>query len=659
MKLIIVESPTKAKTISRFLSDDFIVESSYGHIRDLPKSKTGIDIEKNFEPTYVIPTKSRKRVNELKKEATKADEVILASDEDREGEAIAWHLIQALGLNELKSQKSNLKIKRIVFHEITETAIKDALKNPRDIDVNLVNAQQARRILDRLVGYELSPFLWKKVFKGLSAGRVQSVAVRLIADREKEINEFKPEEFWSIIANLKNKELNFDAKLIKENDKTLEKFDIKNKEDADKIISELKNAEYETENIVKKETKRNPGAPFTTSTLQQEASSKLNYSAKQTMMFAQQLYENGYITYMRTDSVNLSAESIVAAKKTIEKIYGKEYSVDEPREFKTKSKGAQEAHEAIRPTKPEITPEILKPSLDAKQFKLYDLIWKRFIACQTKEAVFDSTTIDIKAKQYTFRATGSIMKFDGWLKIYPSVFTQNILPNLKEKDVLALIKLTPDQHFTEPPPRYNEATLVKALEEYGIGRPSTYAPTIATIQTRNYVEKNEQKRFIPTETGTLVNDLLVKHFPEIVDIEFTAKMEENLDEVAEGKKEWVPVIKDFYEPFHKNLENKYEEVEKQKTDEETKEICDKCGKPMIIKHGRFGRFIACSGFPECRNTKKIKQDMKTIGMKCPKCIDGEIIEKRTKKKRLFYGCSLYPTCDFASWTNPKNENASN
>lgn len=647
-KLVIVESPTKAKTISRFLSGDFEISSSYGHVRDLPKSKMGIDIENNFEPTYVIPTKSRKRVNELKKEAERAKEVILASDEDREGEAIAWHLTKALELPEEK-------IKRITFHEITKDAIREAIENPRNIDLNLVDAQQARRILDRLVGYELSPFLWKKVFKGLSAGRVQSVAVRLIVEREREIKNFKPQEYWSITAGLKKNSSQFESKLVKKNGKTLDKFAIKNKNEADKIIKDLDGAQYKVEKVEKKEVKRNPNAPFTTSTLQQEAWRRLGFSAKQTMMFAQQLYENGFITYMRTDSVNLSESSVKMAKKAIQDKFGKEFSLDKPRKFKTKSKSAQEAHEAIRPTNPEKAPEDLKKKIDAKQFKLYDLIWRRFIASQMKEALFDSTSVDIDANSYTFRATGSVIKFKGWLKIYPSKFKEEILPELKEKEPLNLVKLSPNQHFTEPPPRYTEASLVKTLEEHGIGRPSTYAPIISTIQTRNYVEKNEQKKFAPTETGTTVNDLLAEHFPNIVDFGFTAKMEEDLDKIAEGKIKWSPVIKDFYGPFHKNLTEKYEEVEKQNHDEETNEICEKCGKPMIIKHGRFGRFLACTGFPECKNTKALKQEPEKIGMKCPKCSEGEVIKKFTKRKRMFYGCSRWPECNFASWQNPMEE----
>lgn len=653
MKLVIVESPTKARTISNFLPKEYKVESSFGHVRDLPKSKLGIDVENNFEPSYVIPTKSRKKVNELKKLAEKADEVILASDEDREGEAIAWHIGQILNAKNAK---------RIVFHEITQSAIDEAVKNPRELDIKLVDAQQARRVLDRLVGYELSPFLWKKMFKGLSAGRVQSAAVRLIVDREKEIQAFIPQEYWSVTAKLKSENAaeHFEAKLHKKDGKILDKLEIKNKEEADKILSDLKNAGYIVSNVEKKEMKRAPAAPFTTSTLQQEASARLRYTAKQTMMIAQQLYENGYISYMRTDSVNLSQDSLAAAKKFINHNFGKEYSLAEPRRFKSKSKGAQEAHEAIRPTNPANTPEAIKDKLDTKQQKLYDLIWRRFIACQMPPAVFDITSADIEANQYTFRAAGSVLKFDGWLKIYPTKFSENILPELKEKEKLELLKILPEQHFTEPPPRYNEASLVKALEEHGIGRPSTYAPTITTIQTRNYVAKNEQRRFAPTETGVLVNDLLVKHFPEIVDIQFTAKMEEDLDKIAEGEKKWVPVIREFYEPFHKNLVQKESEVQKQEIEEKTDEVCPNCGKPMMVKRGRFGKFLACSGFPECKTTKPLKKDApKTIGMKCPKCLEtlpeeeaGDVVMKRTKKGRVFYGCSRYPKCDFASWKNP-------
>jgi len=654
---VIVESPTKARTISGFLGDEYQIESSYGHVRDLPKSKLGIDTANNFEPSYIIPVKARKRVNELKKLAAKATEIILASDEDREGEAIAWHIANILDVKDAK---------RIVFHEITKTAINEALANPRKIEMNLVDAQQARRILDRLVGYELSPFLWRKFFRGLSAGRVQSVAVRLIADREKENQTFQPQEYWSLSAFLntkKEQEKVFEAYLYKKDGKVLDKLEIKNKEESDRILKDLGGAEYKVAEMESKEARRLPGAPFTTSSLQQESSNKLGYSAKQTMMLAQQLYEAGYISYMRTDSVNLSQDSLSAAKTFIDSSYGKNYSLDEPRRFKNKAKGAQEAHEAIRPTTPSRTPDSMKDNLDAKQYKIYDLIWRRFIACQMQPAVFDSATADISANNFIFRANGSTLKFDGWLKIYPSKFTENILPPLAENEILNLKELKPEQHFTEPPPRYNEASLIKAMEEHGIGRPSTYAPTIATIQARNYVAKNEQRRFVPTETGNMVNDILVAHFPQIVDINFTAKMEEDLDRIAEGQVKWVPVIKEFYEPFHENLLKKETEVEKKNMEEKTDEVCPNCGKPMVIKPGRFGKFMACSGFPECKTAKPIKNPAREIGMKCPKCAEfspediGDVVMKKTRKGRVFYGCSRYPKCDYASWKNPMENNS--
>ncbi len=664
MKLVIVESPTKARTISRFLGRGFKVESSYGHVRDLPKSTLGIDVEKTFEPKYVIPTKSRKQVNLLKKEAEGADKIILATDEDREGEAIAWHLISALGLENQPSDK----IERIVFHEITEKAIKEALKSPRDLDLKLVNAQQARRILDRIVGYKLSPFLWKKVYRGLSAGRVQSVAVRLIAEREREIQKFKPEEYWTIVATLlktKNQISNikneFEAMLIKKNGETLDKFDIKTKAEAEKISKELEQQEWRVANVEKKAVSKNPLSPFTTSTLQQEAFRRLGFSAKQTMRLAQQLYEGvelgegsaGLITYMRTDSLNLSEESLAAAREYLARELGEKYALPSPRRFKTKSKGAQEAHEAIRPTDPARPPESVKKFLDQRPYRLYDLIWRRFMASRMPQALFDATGVDIKAGDYVFRANGQTLKFDGFLKIYPLKFTELSLPELKPEDRLELAKLEPLQHFTEPPPRFSEASLIKILEKNGIGRPSTYAPTISTIQERGYVKKNEKRQLEPSEIGFIVNDMLVEHFPEIVDVQFTARMEEELDEIALGEKEWLPVIKEFYDPFSKHLAEKYESVEKQDFNESTDEICEKCGKPMVIKRGRFGRFLACSGFPECKNTKNLPPV--SLHITCPKCKEGEIVERSTRKGRMFYGCSRYPKCDFASWQRPNGE----
>ncbi len=654
--LVIVESPTKAKTISRFLGRNFVVESSFGHVRDLPSSTLGVDVEHDFTPKYVIPKKARPRVKTLKELAKKADKIILATDEDREGEAIAWHLTQALGL-EAKSEKRKAKhIERIVFHEITKKAIEEALQHPRDIDLHLVDAQQARRILDRLVGYKLSPFLWKKIVRGLSAGRVQSVAVRLIADREREIEQFKPQEYWSIAAHFLHTPP-FSAYLIRIGDTQLDKLALSSQEAADEIISDLEKASYETARIEKKETQRNPLPPFTTSTLQQAASYRLGFSARQTMVLAQQLYESGLITYMRTDSLHLSAESLSAAASHIVSAWGTSYALSSPRVFKTKTKGAQEAHEAIRPTDVARPPASLKQHLDARQFKLYELIWQRFVATQMPPAIFDATTVDIestgKRNICTFRATGSVLKFDGFLKAYPIKTEDALLPILKEKEQLNLERLEPKQHFTEPPPRYSEASLIKTLEKNGIGRPSTYAPIISTIQERNYVQKNEAKRFQPTETGRMVNDLLVEHFSAIVDVQFTALMEEELDKIADGELSWIPAIREFYEPFEKNLEEKYKTVEKQTVEEETGEMCDKCGKPMMIKHGRFGKFIACSGFPECRNTKRLPSE--TPGVPCPTCTAGELLARRTKRGKIFYGCSSYPQCDFALWDKPTGE----
>jgi DNA topoisomerase-1 len=651
MNLVIVESPTKANTIKNFLDKDFIVTSSYGHVRDLPKSKLGVDVENNFKPHYIVPKKAQKQVTALRKSAAKAKEVILATDEDREGEAIAWHLAEVLKINDKKT-------KRIVFHEITKEAIKNALKEPRHINQSLVDAQQARRVIDRLVGYKLSPFLWKKIRGGLSAGRVQSVAVRLIVEREEEIKKFKPEEYWTIVAlfNPDRKENNFEAALFKLNGKEIGKLDIKTEKEASKISDDLKSAAYKVENISKSEVKRNPLPPFTTSTLQQEASKRLYFSAKKTMFVAQHLYENGLITYMRTDSLNLSKESTIAAKKWITKELGSKYAVDAPRVFKTKSRLAQEAHEAIRPTNPESAPDLIHLAKDEQ--KLYELIWRRFIASQLPQAKFDATTIEISAdsqkNKYILRASGNIIRFDGFMAIWKVNIKEKELPILEDGQTLKLVEITPSQHFTEPLSRYNEASLVKTLEEYGIGRPSTYAPIISVIQTRGYVVKNSARRFEPTETGTLVNKMLSSHFPNIIDVGFTAEMEDSFDSIADGKKEWQEIVKRFYDPFEENLSKKYEEVEKQDLTEKTDMKCEICGKDMLIKHGRFGKFLACSGFPECKNTKNIKDPVQSIGMNCPKCGDGEIVIRRTKRGRMFYGCNKYPACDYASWTNPKD-----
>ncbi len=652
MPLVIVESPTKSKTLQGFLGSKYQVLSSYGHIRDLPKDELGIDIENNFKPKYIIIPKAAKTIQLLKEESQKTGLVILATDEDREGEAIAYHLTYLLNLEGKKPYQ------RIVFHEITKSAIKEALKNPRKIDMNLVDAQQARRILDRIVGYKLSPFLWKKVARGLSAGRVQSVTVRLVVEREREIQKFVPQEYWTIVASLlkiknqksKVKSNEFDALLIKKDGKVLDKVEIKNEKEAEKIIKDLKGTEYKVANIEKKEVKRNPLPPFTTSTLQQEAWQKFKWPAKLTMRLAQQLYETGKITYHRTDSLNLSNLSLFAAKNFIEKNYGKNYWAGFLRRYKTKIKGAQEAHEAIRPTYLDKKPS----KLDENQSKLYDLIWQRFIACQMAQAVFNSTTVDISATNYVFRATGQVLKFDGFLKVFPMKFEEMELPPLEKDELLKLTKLVSSQHFTQPPPRYSEATLIKALEENGIGRPSTYVPILSVIQEKNYIEKNENKKFRPTEIGTVVNDLLVAHFPKIVDIGFTAEMEKGLDEIAEGKIKWNPVIKEFYGPFEENLQKKYQEVSKKDiTEKPTRKKCPKCGSQLLIRLGKFGKFYACSKFPKCRYTESLKENI--LGVKCPRCEKGEITEKRTKKNKIFYGCNQFPECDFALWDKPTGE----
>lgn len=651
MNLVIVESPTKAKTISKFLGKDYTVESSYGHMRDLPKSRLGVDTEKNFEPDYIIPRKIQKKVTALKKVAQKADIVTLATDEDREGEAIAWHLTKALGLEDAEKE---IEVKRVVFHEITKEAIEEAFRHPRELNLDLVNAQQARRVIDRLVGYKLSPFLWKKIRGGLSAGRVQSVAVKLIVEREEEIKKFKPTEYWTISASLETSANPFEADVSEINGKELGKFDIGTEKKAHAIVEDLNGATFAVEKVTRKESKRNPLPPFTTSTLQQTASSRLGYSAKKTMMLAQRLYEAGYITYMRTDSVNLSKESTSAAKDWLLSELGKEYATDVPRMFKAKSRLAQEAHEAIRPTNPGQMPEGL--TAEPQEKKVYDLIWRRFMASQMPPAVFDATTILIKAdgdKTYMLKATGSILKFDGFLKVWQSKISENELPIINEGDKLDAAEIVPTQHFTEPPPRYNEASLVKTLEEFDIGRPSTYAPIISVIQDRGYVEKNAARRFEPTEIGVIVNGVLNEHFPNIVDVGFTADIENQFDSVAHGERDWHLVVEKFYNPFEKNLEVKYEEVKEEEFVEETDEKCETCGSGMVVKHGRFGKFLACSKYPECKTTKSLKAPPQTIDMKCPTCTDGDVIIRYTKRKKAFFGCSRYPDCDFASWTDPR------
>lgn len=654
MNLIIVESPTKARTLSRFLGRDYQIEASMGHIRDLPKSELGVDIEHEFAPRYVIPTKQRKRTNELKKIAQSVDKIILATDPDREGEAIAWHVAQLLA--------ANSKLARIVFHEITEEAVSEALAHPQTVSMDLVNAQQARRVLDRLVGYKLSPLLWQKIQKRLSAGRVQSVALRLIVEREREIGAFKAEEYWEIEVTF-GEEKGFVAKLA-EIDGV--KAEIKNENDTLKIKQELeKIASYSVESAETKEMRRSPPPPFMTSTLQQAAGNIFFWPTKKTMRTAQRLYEEGLITYHRTDSVNLAETAISSIRAYISEQFSEKYLPQIPRRYKVKSKVAQEAHEGIRPTDVQTVPLAVRTRLGPDEGKLYELIWQRALACQMAEAVYEQTAVEVSGglpprvsndrRTYTLRATGSVLKFDGWQKIYGKKEEGQKLPLLKENDVVYIKKPVEEsvlatQHFTEPPPRYTEASLVKALEEKEIGRPSTYAPIISTIQEREYVEKIERK-FQPTKLGFAVNDFLVKYFPDIDNAEFTAKMEDELDSIARGEKDWVSVIREFYQPFEKTLVHATEVAEKIKVEEEKieGEKCEKCGAPLVLRRGRFGKFLACSRYPECDFTKKyqIKTDLK-----CPKC-GGDVVLKRTRKGGTFYGCSNYPECKFASWHKPQ------
>lgn len=652
MKLIIVESPTKAKTISKFIGKEYELDSSFGHIRDLPVKELGIDIENDFNPKYIIPSKAKKTVSNLKTKAKKAESIILASDADREGEAIAWHLSQALDVDPKKTQ-------RIVFNEISKEAVLEALNNPQKLNFDLIEAQQARRILDRLLGYKLSPFLWKKVAKGLSAGRVQSVATRLIVERENEINKFISEEYWSLKVDLEAaKKEKLEAELNKINKKTLTKLEIKKKQ-ADELKLKLEKAIYTIKSIEQKNSSKSANPPFTTSTLQQAANRYLGFSAKQTMTLAQRLYENGHITYMRTDSFNLSAKFKADAQSWILKNLGKKYYSGE-KSFKTKSKGAQEAHEAIRPTDLSALDK-LSNKLESGEFRLYKLIWQRALASQISSANINTQNIIIEAKNnkdvYGLKASGQIIKFDGYLAIWPEQFKEKTLPHLKEQEILKLIKVNKDQHETRPPARYSDAGLVKEMERYGIGRPSTYAPTISTIITRNYVERDEDKRLKPTDIAFIVNDLLVKHFPKVVDYKFTAEMEEDLDLIAQGEKKWQPIIKNFYQDFSKNLEIKYQELNKEDIMpiEESKEICDKCGAKMIIKTGRYGKFLACSAFPECKNIKgldkgekkesdpKLKElEEKHKNIDCDKC--GSKMVVKTGRYGPFLACSAYPKC---------------
>jgi len=711
--LVIVESPAKAKTINKYLGKNFEVKSSLGHIKDLPKNKLGIDIEKNFEPQYTVIKGKNKIVDELKKSASGKKSVYLAPDPDREGEAIAWHIA-----NELSSKK--VDIYRVTFNEITKTAIQDAFKSPGKIDSNKVNAQQARRILDRLVGYQISPLLWGRLATGLSAGRVQSVALKMICDREEEIRNFKKEEYWSIIAELETKDkVQFHAKLVKENDKNIK---IENQDSAESAISYLKKSDFIVSDIKKQDKKRRPSAPFITSTLQQEASRHFSFTASKTMMIAQTLYEGielgkegstGLITYMRTDSTRIAESAIKDTRDFIEKEFSKNYLPAKPQVYTTK-KSAQDAHEAIRPTSPWITPESVKQHLTADQFKLYSLIWKRFVACQMEQAIIAQTSVDITAGKYLFRVTGSIIKFDGFMKLYIEKEDKEKsaddsedqeepnLPDMKKNDMLNLLKLNPKQHFTQPPPRFSEATLIKELELNGIGRPSTYAAIMERIQDKNYTKKIKGK-FHPTELGIIVTQTLTENFAKIMNEKFTAGMETDLDEIEKGQKNWIEIIKQFYSEFSTDLENakknmkskslptdikcekcgnvmiikwgktggflacsgypdckntlnyeKNEEGEivpvKEIQPQVTEETCEKCGKPMVLRKGRFGQFLACSGYPECKTTKPVKaKDTKKedTGIPCPnEGCDGVLIKRSGKRGKPFYGCSKYPKCKF-------------
>lgn len=661
--LVIVESPAKAKTIKKYLGKGYDVVASMGHVRDLPEKRLSVDIKNNFEPKYSIVKGKNTLVKELKEKAKKAEKILLATDPDREGEAISWHLAYILKLD--LNDKN-----RITFNEITKTGVNAGIKDPRSVDIDLVNAQQARRVLDRLVGYKLSPFLSQKIHKGLSGGRVQSVALRIIVDREEEIRKFVPEEYWSIDAQFipKGSRKAFSAAFYGDKDG---KIKIEKEEQANKILADLANASYRISKLKKGKRKKSPAPPFITSTLQQEASRKLGFQAKRTMRAAQELYEGieienmgavGLITYMRTDSLRVSEDAISAARDVISEKWGEKYMPKSARHFKTKS-NAQDGHEAIRPTMPELFPEKIKKSLSSDQFKVYKLIWERFMASQMSECIHSVTQADIMSvsenkKPYIFKASGYTVDFDGFTVLYTegkdsAEEKAKALPELSEDMPLKLKSMDPNQHFTEPPPRYTEASLIKALEEDGIGRPSTYASIISTITSREYVSK-EGKALKPTELGEVITKLMKERFPKIVNLKFTAQMESDLDSIEEGKNDWKDTLSEFYGDFAKTLEKAKEEMKDVKItlkEDETGEICDKCGKPMVVKYGRFGRFIACSGYPECKNIKKIVNE---IGVKCPKC-GGEVIKRKSKRGRFFFGCNNYPNCDFVSWDEPTNE----
>jgi DNA topoisomerase-1 len=724
--LVIVESPAKAKTINKYLGRDFVVKSSVGHVKDLPKSQLGVDVEHDFQPEYEVIRGKGKVLAEIKKLAKEAEAIYLAPDPDREGEAIAWHIAQEIGATHdgngkkpaRAARRKGPKVYRVLINEITKKAVQEAINNPGELNEPKYNAQQARRILDRLVGYQISPLLWDKVRRGLSAGRVQSVAVRLVVERERDIRAFKPEEYWSITATLEGKTPPpFDAKLVRVGE---EKAELGSGPEADRIVEALEGATWTVARVEKRERRRSPAPPFITSALQQEASRKLGFSAKKTMTLAQRLYEGvevrdegavGLITYMRTDSTRLSNDAVAEARAYVERQYGREFLPEEPNVYRSK-KSAQDAHEAIRPTSLEWSPDRVRPSLEPDVFRLYELIWQRFLACQMVPAVYDQTTVDVAARRFTFRATGSVVKFAGFMQVYiegrdddtpleEEAGTAALPADLAEGDVLRLLALTPRQHFTQPPPRYTEASLVKALEEKGIGRPSTYAAILSNIRDREYVTL-EDRRFRPTQLGEIVTDLLVESFPDIVDVTFTAGMEERLDQVEEGEVDWVKMLREFYGPFRKTLKEAAKSMRDVKAQEIPTDVqCEKCGRNLVIKWGRMGEFLACPGYPECKNTKEFVRDAGTgavrvveevvtdescpesghplvvkrgrfgrflacsgypdcrytkaitTGIGCPQCGQGELAERRSKRGKIFFSCNRYPECTFALWDRPK------
>ena len=669
--LVIVESPAKARTIERFLGKDVVAKASMGHVRDIPKREMGVNVEDlSFAPKYTVLPEKRKVVSELTKASKAAGTVYLATDPDREGEAISWHLMKAAKIDESKA-------KRVVFHEITQHAVREAFENPRSLDHDLIDAQQARRVLDRIVGYELSPVLWRKVKRGLSAGRVQSVALRLVVDREREIQAFEPREYWTIEAALARH--GADATRIKAALRAIKgrkgKLAIPDEAEATRIVADLDGAAFVVEKVTRKERRSRPSPPFITSTLQQEAARKLRFTARRTMQVAQQLYEGvnlgdqgstGLITYMRTDSTNVSSLALSETGRYVREKFGESYAPPSPRRYRRRVKGAQEAHEAIRPTNVYAEPTRVKQYLTREQARLYDLIWKRMVASQMSDALFDSTTVDIEAassrsdSKYAFRTEGSVLKFAGFRRLYMEDVDDRpadddkddqALPDLEENEPLRCLGVTPEQHFTQPPPRFTEATLVKALEERGIGRPSTYAPTLATVMDRDYVRK-EKNRFVPTKLGIAVTGLLTAHFPDVIDVGFTARVEEELDDIAAGERAWVPVLREFYGPFNEAVTQAIENAERvprSALDEETDVVCEKCERPMVIKSGRYGRFLSCSGFPECRNSRPL---VAQVGVPCPECA-GDLVERRGgRRNRTFYGCSNYPKCDFTVSRKP-------